>query len=226
VQLEQVGRLEDAIAETEEALRLNPELVKAHINLLVLYGRVGNLEKAEEHYQVAVKLNPTQFPDAYYDYGVLMMREGKLEQAEKSFRAALEIDPSYADAHNNLGFLLEGQGKLPEAIVEYRKAIEGKPDFRRARFNLGRVLVNLEEYQGGIEQLQQTLTPVDENTPTYLFALGAAYGRAGDSAKALHYLEQAKEQAVARGQASLVPEIEKALESVRAGKAPRSPAIP
>jgi len=226
VQLEQVGRLEDAIKETEEALRLDPGLVKAHINLLILYGRAGNLEKAEEHYQAAVQLNPTQFPDAYYDYGVLMMKEGKLEQAEKSFRAALEIDPSYADAHNNLGLLLEGQGKLQEAIVEYRRAIAGKPDFRRARFNLGRVSVNLKDYQGGIEQLQQTLTPVDEDTPTYLFALGAAYGRAGDSAKALQYLEQAKEQAMARGQASLVSEIEKALETVKAGKASRSPGIP
>ena len=48
--LEQVGRVEDAIAETEKALELNPSLVKARVNLLILYGRVGNASKAEEHH--------------------------------------------------------------------------------------------------------------------------------------------------------------------------------
>jgi tetratricopeptide (TPR) repeat protein len=221
VQLEQVGRPEDAIAETEEAVRLDPGLVKAHINLLVLYGRVGNLEKAEEHYQAAVKLNPTQFPDAHYDYGVLMMREGKLEQAEKSFRAALEINPSYADAHNNLGYLLERQGKVPEAIAEYKKAVEGKPDFRQAHFNLGRVLVTQQRYREGIEQLLQTLTPVDKSTPAYLYALGAAYGRAGDRQKALDYLKQARTEAAARGQSKLLADINQDLRTLEGPGGPR-----
>lgn len=219
VQLEQVGRLKDAAAETEEALRLNPELVKAHINLLILYGRMGNREKAEEHFRAAVKLNPTQFPDAYYNYGVLLIMQGKLDEAEQAFRKALAISPSYAAAHNDLGNLLERQGKLPEAAAEYRKATESDPGFRRAHFNLGRLLVHQRLYADGIEQLLQTRTPTDEETPAYLYALGAAYGRAGDNANALRYLAQAKELAVERGQTALAEEIEKDLEKVKAGMA-------
>jgi len=218
IQLEQVGRLDDAVAETEEALRLNPELVKAHINLLILYGRMGNREKAEEHYQAAVKLNPTQFPDAYYNYGIVLTEEGKLDEAEQVFRKALAIDPSYHAAHNNLGTLFEREGKLPEAAAEYRKALESNPGFRRAHFNLGRLLIKQHNYSEGIEQLRQTLTPVDEETPTYLYALGAAYGRAGDGTNALRYLEQAKEAAVAHGQTALASDIEKDLEKVKAGR--------
>jgi len=217
VQLEQVGRLKDAVAETEEALRLNPELVKAHINLLILYGRMGNREKAEEQFQAAVKLNPTQFPDAYYNYGIILLEESKLGEAEEAFRKALAIDPNYYAAHNNLGTVLERQGKLKEAADEYRRALEGNPGFRRAHFNLGRLLVYQRQYAEGIEQLLDTRTPVDEETPSYLYALGAAYGRAGDNSNALRYLEQAKEMAVARGQARLASEIEKDLEKVRAG---------
>ena len=216
LQLEQVGRLKDAIAETEEALRLDPSLIKAHINLLILYGRTGNREKAEEHYQAAVKLNPTQFPDAYYNYGELLSMEGKLDEAEQAFRKALAISPSYAAAHNDLGNVLERQGKLSEAAAEYRKAIEGDAGFRRGHFNLGRLLINQRRYAEGIEQLLQTLTPVDEETPTYMYALGAAYGRAGDRANALHYLEQAKGLAEARGQKALASQIEKDLERVKA----------
>jgi len=219
-QLEQVGRVEDAIAETEKALQLDPSLVRAHINLIILYGRTGNLEKAEEHYQAVVKLNPDQFPDAHYNHGALLIREGKLDDAEKEFRRALEIDPSHADAHNSLGYLLERAGTLAEAAAEYQKAIEERPDFRQAHFNLGRLLVSQQKYQEGIEQFQLTLTPVDESTPTYLYALGATYGRAGDRENALRYLREAQKQASDRGQAKLLSDIEGDLRSVEGEQVP------
>jgi len=214
VALEQVGRIADAIQATEKAVELDPKLVLAHANLLSLYGRVGNLEKAEEHYRAVMALNPDQFPKAHYDYGVLLMRKGKDKQAEEAFRRAIQINPSYAQAHNNLGYLLEREGSLPEAMAEYRKSIGSLPGFRQARFNLGRILVSQGNYKEGIEQLLQTLTPVDESTPAYLYALGAAYGRAGDQPKALHYLRQARSQAAARGQSKLLTEIEQDLRTL------------
>ena len=215
VQLEQVGRIEDAIAETEKALALDPSLAKAHLNLLILYAKAGKNKQAEEHYKALLVLAPDQFPDADYNYGVLLFEEGKLDEAEKAFRKTLTIAPSNDAAHNNLGYLLEREGKLSEAAAEYRKAIDIRPNSREAHFKLGRILVNQKQYQEGIDQLLQTLTPVDENTPAYLYALGATYGRAGDTVEAVHYMEEAKEQAVARGQTALASEIEKDLARVK-----------
>lgn len=215
VQLEQVGRVDDAIAETEKALELDPGLVKARVNLLILYAKTGNAQKAEEQYKAILASNPDEFPDAYYNYGVLLANEGRFEEAAKAFRKTVAMAPNNDAAHNNLGYLLEREGKLSEAASEYRKAIEIRPDSREAHFKLGRILVNQKRYQEGIEQMLQTLTPVDENTPAYLYALGATYGRAGDSVKAVRYMEEAKEQAVARGQTALVLEIEKDLAQVK-----------
>jgi tetratricopeptide (TPR) repeat protein len=208
IDLEQVGRTEDAIAETEKAAALDPTLVQAQLNLVILYGREGDFTKAEEHYQKAVALNPHQFPDIYYDYGVLLMNAKRFPEAERAFRQAIEIKPAYADAHNNLGFLLEQDGKLDEAAAEYRKAVEAKPDFRQAHYNLGRILINQQNFQEGIEQLRQTLTPVDFATPTYLYALGAAYGRAGNKQEAMEYLNQARAQADSFGQKQLLAAID------------------
>src|SRR5215472_5459334 len=215
VQLEQVGRIDDAIAQTEKALRLDPSLVKAHVNLLILYARAGKPKEAEEHYKALLAVDPDQFPDAYYNYGVLLLKEGKFEEAEKAFRKTLAISPSNDAAHDNLGYLLEREGKLSQAAAEYRMAIEINPASRQAHFKLGRILVNQKQYAEGIDQLLQPLNPVDDNTPAYLYALGAAYGRTGDSIQALHYLEQAKEQATQRGQTALASEIEKDLERVK-----------
>lgn len=216
IELEAAGRLEDAISTHERALELDPGLMQAHVNLIILYGRAGNFRKAEEHYQEALKLNPEKYPDAYYNYGVLMMKEGRFDVAQAAFAKALEIKPSYADAHNDLGYLLERQGRLEEAAAEYRRAVEERPDFRKAHFNLGRILINQQRYSEGIEQFQQILTPTDDDTPSYLYALGAACGRAGDRAKAVEYLHQAKQEAAARKQNDLVANIERDLASLGA----------
>ncbi|HXJ91968.1 MAG TPA: tetratricopeptide repeat protein [Terriglobia bacterium] len=214
IQLEQAGRLEDAIAAEEKAVQLNPELMQAHVNLIILYGQSGDFQKAEEHYQTALKLNPDKYPDAYYNYGVLLVKEGKLDEAQAAFASALKTNPVYADAHNDLGYILERQGKLEEAASEYRKAAEERPDFRKAHFNLARLLVNQQRYSEAIEQLQQTLTPVDADTPSYLYALGAAYGRAGDHRQAIKYLQQAKDQAAAYAQKELLADINRDLQTL------------
>jgi tetratricopeptide (TPR) repeat protein len=212
--LEQVGRTEDAIKATEKAVELDPKLVLAHANLLSLYGRVGNFRKAEEQYRAVMALTSDKFPKAHYDYGVLLMIKGNYKGAEEALRRAIQINPSYAQAHNNLGYVLEHAGHLAEAMAEYRKSIQSMPGFRQAHFNLGRILVNQREYQEGIEQFLQILTPADESTPAYLYALGAAYGRAGDRPNALRYLHEAQQQASARGQSRLLASIEKDLRAL------------
>ncbi len=219
--LAEVGRLQDAIQATEKAAQLDPKSVLAHANLVSLYGRAGNLQKAEEHYRAVLALNPDQFPKAHYDYGLLLMRKGQFAAADAALRRALQIDPSYAQAHNNLGYVLEREGRQAEAMAEYRKSIESLPSFRQAHFNLGRILVNQGKYQEGIEQLLQTLTPVDESTPAYLYAVGASYGRAGDRPKALEYLRRARDEALARGQSKLLSNINRDLLTLEGKRAPK-----
>lgn len=221
VELEQAGRIDDAIAAEEESAQLDPKLVRAHVNLIILYGRTGDFQRASEHFQAAVALDPKHIPDAYYNFGVLLMKRGELAEAGECFRKAIQLEPDYADAHNDLGYLLERQGKLDEAADEYRKAVEEKPDFRQAHFNLGRILVNQGHYPEAIQELQQTLTPVDESTPAYLYALGAAYGRAGDQSKARGYLEQAKKEAASRHQHELLSEIDEDLQRLGSTGSPR-----
>lgn len=215
--LEQVGRVEDAIAETERALELNPSVVKAHVNLLILYGRVGNASKAEEHYKAAIAAAPDAFPEAYYNYGVLLREQQNLEGAEKAFRKALALGLANEATLSNLGFVLEQEGKLSEAAAQFGKLIDLHPT-REAHFELGRILVNQQQYQDAIAQFEQTLTPEDDKTPAYLYALGATYGRAGDKVQAVQYLQKAKQLATARGQLALMAEIDQDLGQVEASR--------
>ncbi len=207
VSLAEAGRIEEAVAEHLKALEADPNLVQLHINLISLYGKLGRFQQAEEQFRDAVALNRNQ-AEAYYNYGVLLTKQGRNEEAQQVFQRVLEINPFYAEAHNNLGFLLERQGRLDEALQHYKDAIASLAGYRLARFHAGRILVSQNKYSEAIEQFEKTLTPEDESTPRYLYALGATYARAGSRESALEYLRKAREDAAARGQAQLLQSIE------------------
>ncbi|HEV2247186.1 MAG TPA: tetratricopeptide repeat protein, partial [Terriglobia bacterium] len=213
IQLEEAGRIEDSIAAHLKALELDPGLALAHANLIILYGKTKQPEKAKEHYQAAIRLNPN-LAEAHYNYGVLLMGQEELAGAEQAFRRALEANPSYSEAYNNLGVILERQGKLDEALQSFEKAVERKPDYRFAHFHIGRILANRKQYAEAIEHFKKILTPVDDYTPTYLYALAATYARAGDKQNALAYGRKARDSAAAHGQTQLRDHIERDLRAL------------
>ena len=210
IDLERQGRLEESVMAHEKALQIDPQMVQAHINLIELYGRIGQFGKAEEHYRAAVRLQPNAV-EGYYNYDVLLLTSQRFEDAESAFRKTIEINPFHASAHNNMGYLLERRGRLVEAAAEYRKAIDNKPNDRQAHFNLGRLLANQHDYNGAIQELKKTVEPEDENTPRYMYALGAAFARSGDRQNALRFIRQARDGAVTRSQSSLVDSIDRDL---------------
>ena len=216
VRLGKDGDLEGARREHEAALQADPSLAQAHANLISIYGRLGQPDKAEEHYRAAVALGPG-LAEAHYDYGVLLVQQRRTREAAGAFERALAINPNYAAAHNNLGNMLEAEGRAAEAESHYRAAIANDPTYRLARFNLGRVLVAQQKPAEAVVELEKTLVPEDDETPRYLYALAAAWVRAGDRAKALQYGRQAQEKAAARGQTELAATIARDLRLLEPG---------
>jgi protein O-mannosyl-transferase len=207
------GNLSEAIAEHERALALNPKLFLAHSNLIQLYGRAGQPDKAEAHYQATLKLDPNQ-ADSHYNYGVLLVGLERFADATQAFRRSLELNPLNAEAQHNYAVMIEREGKLDEAATHYRQAIENNPQHRLAHFHLGRILVHQEKLAEAITHFQLTLTPPnqdDADTPRFTYALGATYARAGDKQKAIEYLRVALEKAKALGQTQLASSLERDL---------------
>jgi tetratricopeptide (TPR) repeat protein len=214
VDLEKEGRLADAVAEHERAVDLDPDIVQARINLVILYGRLGNFDKAHEHYQAALNTGAPH-AELHYNFGVLAVDKGRIREAKAAFAEALKLNPQYAAAHNNLGFLLEAEGRRDEAEKSYRAAIDNQPNYRLARFHLGRLLAQKGRPREAIAEFQQTLEPVDEQTPQFLYALAAAYDLVRERPKALEYARRAQKLAVELGQPQLAEKIEQDLKKLR-----------
>jgi tetratricopeptide (TPR) repeat protein len=210
VMLESAGRIEESIAEHERALTVNPQLAQAHINLISLYGRTGQFEKAEKHYHAAVAVNPN-LADSHYNFGVLLAGQQRYTEAAQAFYRSLQINQFNAEAHYNYAVIIEREGRLDEAAGHYRRALENKPSHREAHFHLGRILVNQGKLAEAIGHFHQTLTPEDENTPRFTYALGATYVRAGEKQKGIQYLREALKRATALRQTQLAASIERDL---------------
>jgi tetratricopeptide (TPR) repeat protein len=210
IDFEKAGQMADAIAAHEKAIELDPELVRARMNLVILYGRLGNFDKANEHYQAALRTGPPH-AELYYNFGVLAVNSNRIPEAKAAFAEVLKLDPRHPFAHNNLGYLLEAEGRREQAERHYRLAIEYRPNYHVARFHLGRLLAEQGLLREAIAEFQQTLQPIDEQTPQFLYALAATHEKLGERAKTVEYGRRAQELAVEMGQAQLAEKIERDL---------------
>ena len=210
-QLRAEGKLQEAVAAYEGALRINPQLPEAHVWLIHLYGRLGQAAQAEEHYRAAVNLDPSK-GETYFQYGVVAMGQGRMKEAEDAFRKVLDIKPNYVEARSNLAYLLEGEGRLSEAIAELRTVLEKDPDSPQSHFSLGRMLVKQENFEQGIPHLLKALAVENQETRTsYLHAAGIAYASLGDLDNALRYIRRARQTARAGNYTKLAESIDEDL---------------
>jgi tetratricopeptide (TPR) repeat protein len=214
VKLAAQGDLEGAIAAHEAALQREPSLAEAHANLISLYGRARNFEKAEEHYRAVVALG-ANLSTAHYDYGVLLGLQEKWDLAAEAYRRAIAVNPLHAQAYNNLGQILERQRQLEAAAEAYRHAIDSQPSFRLARFNLGRMLLALGRPDNAIVELEKIVEPRDAEAPRYLFALATAHVRAGHRDVGIRWAADARQLALEHGQDDLAAAIARDLAALK-----------
>jgi tetratricopeptide (TPR) repeat protein len=136
------GRVPDAIAEYQTALRLKPDWAEAHYNLAMILSRTpGYLSEAIAEYKTAIRIKP-KLTQAHYNLAATLARiPGRLPEVISEYKAVIQIDPDFAQAHDYLGSaLLEAGGRLDEVISEYEKAIRLRPDFVQTHYNLAVVL--------------------------------------------------------------------------------------
>ncbi len=204
------GHLEEAVSLYERAIETDRKLTRAYTDLISLYGRLGRNSQAEAAYHRAVDLDPNE-TDAYYNFGVFCFERGRIPEATTAFEHAVRLQPRHAEALNNLGAISEQQGKWDQAVALYRRAVDANASYPMAHFHLGRIYANQKKYALAIAELELSLDPKTESTPTYLYALAAIYARAGNRARAVEVMRDARKQAEARGQAQLMASIDRDL---------------
>ena len=131
IQLQESGRLEEALAPSLAAVRLRPDLPETHNNLGNVYLKLGRLDEAALAYREALRLRPA-FPLALSNLGLALAQVGRLDDAVTLYCHAITADPAWPDAYHNLANTLNEQGHTARALEAYRQAVILKPDFAEA----------------------------------------------------------------------------------------------
>jgi protein O-mannosyl-transferase len=135
------ARLPEAVAQLEEALRLEPNSPKVHTDLGVALSKMpGRLPDAIAEYRAALRLEPDSAIVHNNLGNALADIRGGLPLAVSEYETALRLKPDYAEAHNNLGTALSKIGRLPEALAEFEAAVRIDPDYADPHNNIGTAL--------------------------------------------------------------------------------------
>ncbi len=156
VKSHQINNFEIAINLYNEVLKIEPNFIKAHINLGVLFRSLGNNEKAISCYEKAIKINPNLL-DTAYNLGNIFKELGKNERAISCYEKVIQLDPSNSKAFNNLGNIFKELGKNEQAISYYEKAIQLDPSFTIAQNNLAITYGEIGNQEKSVEYFQRVL---------------------------------------------------------------------
>ncbi len=130
------GRVSEAIAEYQEAIRIEPDYTEAHNNLGRALSHIpGRMDDAAAEFRTAIRLRPGM-AQGHLGLGNALAQSGGhlLEDAAVEYRAVLKIDPDSTEAHFNLGNVLaQMPGGVPDATAEYQAALRIRPDLDAAR---------------------------------------------------------------------------------------------
>jgi tetratricopeptide (TPR) repeat protein len=111
--------LEQAVAMYRDALRRDPELVPALINLGNAHYTRGELIEAQALYEKAIAAAPEYF-EAHFNLGNVMHDLGRFDDACLSYRDAIAVNPRCSEAHFYLAVTLEKAGRSAEARAHWR----------------------------------------------------------------------------------------------------------
>jgi len=90
------GQLDEAIAEFQEALKLNPDSVNAHGNLGIAYVKQGRYDEGIAEYKEAIRLDPDN-ADAHHNLGLAYRDLGQADEAIAEFETYLLLRPDAPD---------------------------------------------------------------------------------------------------------------------------------
>jgi tetratricopeptide (TPR) repeat protein len=216
------GRVTEAIAHYEAALRLLPTYAYAHSNLGRALAEQGRFTEAAEHFVAVLREAPGDVMTRN-NLGNVLAMAGRHEEAIEQFRQILKQNPNHAAAHSNWALSAEALDQPAVAIAHYRQALALAPNLHAALNNLAWLLATLpdDSLRNGAEALQlaeRACRATDCTQPVPLFTLAAASAETGRFDAAIALATQALTAARAANHQPAIQRAEEMLAAFRSGR--------
>lgn len=150
------GRVEAALEKLLKALKAVPDYPEAHSSIALVYERLGETEKAGDHYRQALEIKPED-GSIHNNYAVFLCNTGKPLEAEKQFLQAISSRGyrTPAEALENLGVCTLQIPDLEKAETYLRKALQINKRLPGALLQMARVSYEKGRFMSGRAYLQR-----------------------------------------------------------------------
>jgi tetratricopeptide (TPR) repeat protein len=122
-----------------------------------IYQQFQELDRAEEEFVKAVRLNPEN-TFSWYALAEIYEERENFDEALRLLQQVLEVDPDAPIPHNDLGELYFKMKQYDNAEREFRKAVELDGGYVAARFNLGTIFLMNNRLVDAEREFRQILT--------------------------------------------------------------------
>ena len=155
-----------AIADCNQAIRLEPNDTNAFFNRGYAYKAKGRYDRAIEDYDRAIRLNPSD-ADAFSNRGVAHKAKGQYDRAFEDFNQAIRLNPNDAITFYNRGSAYGDKGQYDRAIEDYNQAIRLNPNYATAFYNRGASWARKNDLQRALADFKKfsELSPSDPDGP-------------------------------------------------------------
>jgi tetratricopeptide (TPR) repeat protein len=177
-----------AIEQYEQIIRLQPDSMDDHLLLGRLYRLNNDLQKAENEFKTAVKLQPGS-EEAVTTLAYLYNELGDTARATQVLSSVPNAERS-AKLYSALGYTYEQQKQYKNAVEAYRHAIELDRDNLDAIRGLAQNLLNDGQADAALEQYKVIADANPEDAQTYV-RIAEIYRKQGKFEVALDNLKKA-----------------------------------
>ncbi len=152
---------ENAIAQYEEALKIDPDHEASLYRLGVVYAQIKNFPKAVESWQRYIKVTH-ESGEGFANLGFCYELSGNWERAEMAYKKGIERDAKCEVCRVNYGLMLARLGRTNEAFTQFGAVLPPAA----AHYNVGSVY----EQQKKLSQAKMEYTRALECDPTFFDA--------------------------------------------------------
>jgi lipoprotein NlpI len=178
-----------ALADLNEALRLDPGFANAYTNRGDAYDDEGKYDLALADFARALSLDPNS-ARTYNNRGVTYGKQGKYDLALADFNRSMTIDPTFAESYANRGTLYDSQGKYDLGLADLTHALQLEPDLYIALNDRGVNYNHRHQYDLAIADLDEALR-VNPNGAQAYDNRGISHRGKGEYALAIADYDQA-----------------------------------
>ncbi|ORX84578.1 mitochondrial outer membrane translocase receptor TOM70 [Anaeromyces robustus] len=146
--------MDEAIADLEESLKLDPENIQTHIKLASCLLEKGELEPSLELFDRAAMISSDD-PDLYYHRAHIKFMLTQYDDAIEDYKKSAELDPTFVFCYIQQGVAYYRNGSTPTAIKIFEDASKKFPNSPDLHNYYGEILMDLQRFDDAMNEFDK-----------------------------------------------------------------------